>query len=375
MTPISLYIHIPFCKSKCNYCSFISSFKNEEIINKYIDCLIEEIKINRTKTKVGVDTIFIGGGTPSILNIIQLEKLLSAIRKYIIIVEPLEYTFECNPESLNYEKLILLQKYGVNRLSIGLQTANDSELKLLGRSHDYKQFLQAYRLANEAGFNNISIDLMFAFPKQTMQSFENTLRLVTKLKPTHISCYSLIIEEDTKIALSINQNKLQEIEEDVYINMYRFSIDFFEKEGYHQYEISNFAKNGYESKHNIGYWTHKNYLGLGVAAHSYIDRIRFSNTENINTYITRLQERKSPIEHSESISDLEIFEEIIMLEIRMNTGINLDKLKAEFDVNDEFTSRVNKLISRGLLEESSSHIKLTQEGRELCNTVILELVK
>lgn len=376
MTPLSLYIHIPFCKAKCSYCSFVSSPESENTINSYIQCLIKEIAMNKSKLQeFGVDTIFIGGGTPSTLDPKQLTKLLTAINDNIRIVHPLEYTFECNPDSLTLEKLQVLKKFGINRLSIGLQTVNSSELKTLGRIHSYEQFINAYNIARELGFTNISVDLMFAFPNQTLTSFENSLNLVTDLKPDHISCYSLIVEDDTLLSLLIQEQKLSELTEDEYINMYRYSIEFLKEKGYQQYEISNYAKENYESRHNIGYWTHKNYLGLGLAAHSFIQGVRFSNTECLSTYIAALNTLNSPIEYSEKIEQSDLFDETIMLEIRMNKGINISTLKEKFGNVENLDQKIHKLKEKKLLENTSEYIKLTQKGRELCNTVILELVK
>ncbi|MGL5439263.1 MAG: radical SAM family heme chaperone HemW [Filifactoraceae bacterium] len=376
MAPLSLYIHIPFCKEKCNYCNFISSPASESTMDDYISCLIKEIQLNKNKFRnFGVDTVFIGGGTPSILNVNQLIQLLEALSTNIVPFAPVEFTFELNPDSIDVEKLKVLKNYGVNRLSIGLQTADASELKVLGRIHSYSQFETAYRLAREQGFNNISVDLMFAFPTQTMKTFERTLEKVTSLKPEHISCYSLIVEEDTKLHQALEENKLKELSEEEYLNMYRHVISFLNEKGYIQYEISNFSLKNYESKHNLGYWSQKNYLGLGVAAHSFMEGVRFSNTENILDYINYLNNNKSPIIQHERLTPADSFDETIMLGIRKNSGIDLKKLREDFGDSPTLDTRIKTLKENSLLQDIDTHLRLTQKGRELCNTVILELVK
>lgn len=373
MKNLSLYLHIPFCKKKCAYCDFVSLAKSPEYQNNYISALIKEIeKSSILAALYNIDTVYIGGGTPSFLSEESIEKLLKAIHKNFKLDNVREFTFECNPESLDESKLRLLKKYAINRISLGLQSTDEYELIFLRRSHNFETFLNSYKLIRQVGFKNVSIDLMFAIPTQTIASFSKSLEKVVSLEPEHISCYSLIIEENTLMNRWLNEGKISAFDDDTYVDMYRFMIDFLNKSGYSQYEISNFAKSGFESIHNSAYWIRQDYLGLGVSAHSLIDNERFSNVNNVDEYMLRLFESKSPndLDSFEKLTNHDILNERIFLGLRMNTGIEL----SDFEQIDGFYDKCIKLENLGLIAFFEKRIRLTQKGRELSNSVFSELM-
>ena len=371
MKPLSLYIHIPFCKRKCSYCDFVSVAKPFSFQASYIDALIDEMKLQcEISYSHKIDTIYIGGGTPSFLDESLIEKLLSAVSDNFCTDHLREYTFECNPESVTPQKLEILKKHGVNRLSFGLQTTDRSELELLRRSHDFETFVHSFKLARDHGFKNISVDLMFALPSQTMSSLSKSLEDIISISPEHISCYSLIIEEATLMNKWVNEGKVAQVDDDTYVEMYRYIVSCLEKHGYRQYEISNFCKGGYESLHNSAYWLRQNYLGLGVAAHSMIDNKRFSNTDNITNYISCLDIANLPLKEGslELLSANDIINENIFLGLRMNRGIKIKELPLEA------LDKVDGLVKNNLVEIEKDMIKLTQKGREISNTIFVELM-
>ncbi len=373
MKNLSLYLHIPFCKKKCAYCDFVSLAKSPEYQHNYISALIKEIEKSRVLASLyNIDTVYIGGGTPSFLSEESIDNLLKAIHKNFKLDNVREFTFECNPESLDESKLRLLKKYAINRISLGLQSTDEYELIFLRRSHNFETFLNSYKLIRQVGFKNVSIDLMFAIPTQTIASFSKSLEKVVSLEPEHISCYSLIIEENTLMNRWLNEGKISAFDDDTYVDMYRFMINFLNKSGYSQYEISNFAKSGFESLHNSAYWIRQDYLGLGVAAHSLINNGRFSNVTNVDEYMLRLLESKSPtdLDSLEKLTNHDILNERIFLGLRMNTGIEL----SDFEQIDGFYEKCIKLKNLGLIEFFEKRIRLTQKGRELSNSVFSELM-
>lgn len=373
MKNLSLYLHIPFCKKKCAYCDFVSLAKSPEYQHNYISALIKEIEKSRVLASLyNIDTVYIGGGTPSFLSEESIDNLLKAIHKNFKLDNVREFTFECNPESLDESKLRLLKKYAINRISLGLQSTDEYELIFLRRSHNFETFLNSYKLIRQVGFKNVSIDLMFAIPTQTIASFSKSLEKVVSLEPEHISCYSLIIEENTLMNRWLNEGKISAFDDDTYVDMYRFMINFLNKSGYSQYEISNFAKSGFESLHNSAYWIRQDYLGLGVAAHSLINNGRFSNVNNVDEYMLRLLESKSPtdLDSLEKLTNHDILNERIFLGLRMNTGIEL----SDFEQIDGFYEKCIKLKNLGLIEFFEKRIRLTQKGRELSNSVFSELM-
>ena len=292
---IEIYIHIPFCKKKCNYCDFCSYENREDFIPEYIKYLLQEIQevgeINQKAAESGIDDLFfvkniyIGGGTPSFIESSYIVQILETIKQYYKVDNQAEITIEVNPGTVTLEKLEDYKRAGVNRLSIGLQSIQEHLLKSIGRIHNYYDFLDTYRFAREIEFQNINVDLMIGLPNQTLWEVEDSLGEVISLEPEHISVYSLIVEENTKLQKQIDEGILRLPAEEIERKMYWKVKEILEQNEYNHYEISNFAKNGYESKHNMNYWNQKEYIGFGVAAHSYTNEIRYSNVESVEEYI------------------------------------------------------------------------------------------
>ena len=306
MREIGLYIHIPFCKSKCYYCDFISFANKGKMQNEYIEAVIKEIK-HFDLSKYIINTVYIGGGTPSILDSKGITRIMNEIKNVRSNISDkgneeitegndrlntnyssTEFTIEVNPGTVDRQKLIDYKEAGINRLSIGLQSTDDKLLKEIGRIHKYQDFLKVYNTAREVGFNNINVDLMLGLPNQTMETLEDSVRKVIELNPEHISIYSLILEEGTKLFDLVNNGKLELPSEELERRMYWKVKEMLEGSGYIHYEISNFAKKGFESRHNSDCWKQKEYIGIGLAAHSYLNDVRYSNTENIEEYIKNI---------------------------------------------------------------------------------------
>lgn len=310
---IGVYVHIPFCQKKCDYCDFISFCGKDEQINSYIEALLKEIKEKSDKNLV-VKTIYIGGGTPSYINETYIQEILCSIKSNFNVRKDAEITIEVNPGTVSKEKLRAYKKSGVNRLSIGLQAVQNKLLKEIGRIHTYEDFLKTYSYAREI-FNNINVDLMLALPNQTIENLYQSLEEITKLNPEHISVYSLILEENT---LMYNKENLNLPDEETERKMYWLTKKYLEEKGYTHYEISNFSKPNYESKHNMDCWSQKEYIGFGLAASSYIDRKRFSNTTKINEYITNIENnnltKNETLEETQSLDDQ--MKEFILLGLR-----------------------------------------------------------
>ena len=286
MKDIGLYIHIPFCKSKCYYCDFVSFANKEQVVEDYIQAVIKEIE-NANLSKYNINTVYIGGGTPSLINSIYIGKILEAIKRNTSL-DDTEITAEVNPGTVSKGKLKDYISFGINRLSIGLQSADDNLLKQIGRIHNYDQFLETYKTAREVGFKNINVDLMLGLPNQSLDTLRNSLDKVILLDPEHISLYSLILEEGTKLYDMVEKSKLKMISEDLERKMYWETKKALEEAGYIHYEISNFAKTGYSSKHNLDCWNQKEYIGIGVASHSYLDKTRYANTTILEDYINNI---------------------------------------------------------------------------------------
>ena len=284
---IGIYIHIPFCKQKCKYCDFVSFDCEENRIEDYFYCLLQEIegKAEELKETQIIDTIYIGGGTPSIVHAEYIERIVKTICKNYNVCENAEITIEVNPGTVNKEKLERYFSIGINRLSIGLQSTNNELLKMLGRIHTYKEFESTYRMARDIGFKNINVDLMIGLPRQTLEDVEESLEKIIEKNPEHISVYSLIVEENTRMFDLIENGTFTLPNEELERKMYRKVKEILEQHEFKHYEISNFSKEGYESKHNMNCWNQHSYLGFGVAAHSYFNGMRYSNIDNIKQYI------------------------------------------------------------------------------------------
>ena len=373
MKEISLYIHIPFCKQRCFYCDFPTFSGKERFRKDYIEALVKEIE--EKCSDYLIKTIFIGGGTPSYLEENELEKLLITVSK-LNLSDKLEYSMECNPGTVNEEKLKIMKKYGVNRISFGLQSCNDNLLKTIGRIHTFDEFVENYNLAREVGFNNINVDLMYGLPNLTIEDWKNTLERICDLKPEHISAYSLIIEEGTAFHNLYEKNILKLPSEEDERVMDKLTKEILKANGYHQYEISNFALEGKECEHNKVYWSLKEYIGVGSASSSYIDGSRFSNTTNINDYIEKINNNVSVVidKYENSIKDE--MEEFVFMGLRMISGIDLLRFKKKFgvDINSIYKEVIEKNIKDGLLVVKEDKMFLTAKGMELSNSVMSDFI-
>lgn len=373
MKEISLYIHIPFCKNKCMYCDFPSFAGKDNLRDRYVAALIKEIKMKAEQYII--KTVFIGGGTPTYLTLEEMDMLLSAIDK-LKFADDYEFTVECNPGTLTFEKLKLMKDRKVNRLSIGLQSTNNSLLKTIGRIHDYKTFEENYNLARKAGFDNINVDLMFGLPDQKISDWTETLEDIVKLNPEHISAYSLIIEEGTPFYNMYNNDRLNLPSEDDEREMYHSAKRILEQNGYHQYEISNFAKQGRECRHNEVYWMLDEYLGCGSAASSYVGGNRYKNEENIEKYISDIENGKTSVEEEIHNSLDDNMEEFMFMGLRMTRGVCEKTFEKRFGVKIDtiYKDVIDKHINEKLLVRENGRIYLTAKGIELSNYVMSDFI-
>ncbi len=369
----SLYIHIPFCKKKCYYCDFPSFCGKDHLTKAYIDALKEEI--DKKTSDFNIATIFIGGGTPTFLNSKELYALGEAIKK-LNITEDCEFTVECNPGTLNREKLIALRDIGVNRLSFGLQSTHDYHLKNIGRIHSYEEFLRNYELARELGFNNINVDLIFGLPKETLKEWQEDLIAISMLRPEHISCYSLIIEEGTPFEKMYNNGMLILPSEEEERDMYRESIRILEDYGYLQYEISNFSLPGMECRHNLTYWELRDYIACGTGAHGYINGVREKNTHSIEEYLALMKKDGQPsVEiHKNSIED--DIEEFIFMGMRKTKGISEKEFYKRFgvDLKELYRDVLIKYEKEKLIKREEGRLFFTKKGIEFSNIVLADFL-
>lgn len=363
----ALYVHIPFCVKKCLYCDF-NSYADTSLEPQYINALVEEINSIKEKR---LKTIFIGGGTPTILSYENLETLLKALAGF----GAQEFSVECNPGTIGMDKLLLMKAYGVNRLSIGLQAWQDYLLKKLGRIHTLDDFLMSYYAARNAGFENINIDLMFDIPGQTMKDWEETVKNVAALGPEHISCYSLIIEEGTPFFSMWEKGMLALPDEDEDRQMYYYAVQKLKEHGYIQYEISNFARPGFECSHNIIYWKDEEYAGVGAGAHSYVDGCRYSNFSGIAEYIDGIR-KGNAIENKNVVTKKESMEEFMFLGLRMMEGVSKSRFQERFGVSmDEiYGKQLKKFVSLKLLYDDGEIVKLTPRGIDISDRIFVEFM-
>lgn len=372
-----IYIHIPFCKQKCYYCDFVSFANRECMIEKYINALRKEIKYI-LKDDDKIDTIYIGGGTPSVIDSSYIKEILEEIYKKVGQDEKREVTIEINPGTLTKEKLIDYKESGINRISIGVQTTNNKLLKSIGRIHDFEQFIDAYEMIKQADFTNTNIDLMLGLPNQTMKDLEESLNIITNLEPKHISVYSLILEDGTKLKELVEQNPEILPKEELERKMYWKTKEILENKGYIHYEISNFAKSGFESKHNSNCWKQQEYYGFGTAAHSYINNMRYSNTQDLEAYIKNIE--NDEYNKNKEINEIQTreskMEEYMMLKLRMLDGVEIKAFKNKFQENPLYVyrERIEKLVKEDLLEVDGDNIKLTKKGLDFANEVWEEFV-
>lgn len=373
----AIYIHIPFCEHICYYCDFNKVFLEGQPVDEYINLLIKEMKLTANKTGVEpVDTVFVGGGTPTTLNESQIAKLCTAVQEIFSLKEGAEFSFEANPGDLSISKLQTMKDYGVNRISMGVQSFNNELLKKIGRIHTVKDVYQSVENMRTVGFENVSIDLIFSLPGQTEADFKDTLNQALALDLPHYSAYSLIIEPKTIFYNLMQKGKLFLPGQDAEANMYDLLLNEMEKHGRKQYEISNFAKEGFQSKHNITYWSNEHYYGFGAGAHGYIGNTRYSNFGPIKKYMEPLQENKLPIFQQKELTLKEKMEEEMFLGLRKVRGVDKMAFYQKFgqDLETIFPKAIQKTMEKGWLENNRENVALTRNGRFLGNNVFQEFL-
>ena len=360
----SLYIHLPFCKKKCNYCDFVSYAGKEALIDDYVDALIREFEPLLTTFNFQLSTIYFGGGTPTLLEPKHFDKIISTIICHLSFdIGHSEISIESNPGTADKTKLKALRELGINRLSIGAQSFNDKQLQIIGRIHNSKDILRFYDDARSAGFDNINLDLIFALPNQTFEEWKSDLQTAINLGPEHLSTYNLQIEEGTPLYLQLTTDNLQLTNEEEELKMYEYTIETLTTAGYKHYEISNFAKPGFECKHNLNYWKNGNYIGVGAGAHSHINGKRWSNPNCIEEYVKSHGSRVAG--HRPETPDPR--PETIFLGLRLLEGLSVEKFEG-------FEKEVEELIKDGLLMIENNHYKLTRQGLFLGNLVFEKFV-
>lgn len=372
MIPSSLYVHIPFCASKCYYCDFNSYVSTGDVIDRYLDGLDKEMGLlSKELPWDPLKTVFFGGGTPSLLDAKQLERMLTILRNYFPLTDDAEVSVEANPGTVNLEKLRVLKEGGVNRLSFGVQSFHDPILKKLGRLHDSLTVYHSFEKARLAGFESINLDLMFGLPGQTMEIFQDSLRKIVDLQPEHISAYSLKVEEGTPFAIWQERGKLELPPEETDLAMYLLLMETMEARGYGMYEISNFAKNGHDCKHNQVYWRNEPYLAAGSGAHGYVNDVRYVIQHTVPDYIdTALSERR-PVVETDEIPEPIRREDTMILGLRMIGGVEFERFRRRHgvDMHQVFGDVIDQNIQRGLLNADETVIRLTKQALPIANEV------
>lgn len=375
MKEIGLYVHIPFCRSKCLYCDFNSYENREGDAPEYVKAMLLELSAYKERNSFIYKTVFIGGGTPTVINCSLIGTLMETLLPDI--KAGAEITMECNPGTVTEDSLSYYRSIGINRLSIGLQAWQGELLSRIGRIHDLQDFLHTYESARKTGFDNISVDLMFALPGQTMEMWEETLINVCRLGVEHISCYSLKLEEGTKLHRLHGEGKVQLPDDDTDRDMYAKAIEILGSFGYVQYEISNFSRDGRECRHNLVYWRNEEYLGLGAGSHSKLDNRRFWNFRDIDRYVGLLRQGELPVEGHEELTAAVDMWETIFLALRLNEGLDISYFSGKYgvDFRERYGTVVSKLSKQGLLMLSGDRLKLTDRGRDLSNSVFIEFME
>lgn len=379
--PKAVYIHIPFCNRICPYCDFNKYVLKGQPVEQYLEAL--DVEMERTlkemppSSVVDVETIFVGGGTPTVLTADQLQQFLQSIQRHFSFAQLAEFTFEANPETMDKEKLRVMKEYGVNRLSFGVQTFDPNLLRRLGRMHSPEDVFKAIAEARETGFENISIDLMFGLPQQTVPMLHETLDTAFKLGVQHFSAYSLKVEEGTFFHTLYQKDKLPLPSEDEEVQMYADLIERMERQGYHQYEISNFARPGFESVHNLTYWRNAEYYGFGAGAHGYVLGARHINAAGIQEYIAMLsQEEKLPYIEKRSIGQQEAMEDMMIMGLRTKEGVSAERFFVQYHchLEDVYGRELEQLMEKHLIEKTPNGYRLTKEGIFLGNDVFAEFL-
>lgn len=372
---LGIYIHIPFCARKCNYCDFLSAPETRETKERYLSLLDREMQLYKEIVSAReADTLFIGGGTPSFLETDLTDKLLCSVKKWIPSENLKEFTIECNPNSVTEEKLSLYKEAGVTRISLGMQSACDEELKKLGRLHSVKEFEKTYELVRKHGFERVNIDVMAAIPGQTIESYKHTLEYVVGLSPEHISSYSLIIEEGTPFYEKYRENP--PVDEDTDRQMYDLTKEILGRHGYHRYEISNYAKEGQECIHNLKYWQGGDYLGLGLGAASCMEHERWSNVRGLTDYEDRICRGQKPVEQTEELGEEEQKAEFMFLGLRCMEGVSAERFEKKFhqSVEERYGKVLHKYENMGLMRLANGNWQLTEQGIDVSNHIFADFL-
>ncbi len=374
-TELSLYLHFPFCKRKCFYCDFNSYSGIESLMPEYVECLLLEIKKNLPQHRL-IRSVYFGGGTPSYFPVQSLVGVLQYLKENFLINRATEITIEANPGTVTAQELILLYAAGFNRLSLGVQAAQDELLVRIGRIHTWPDFLAVFQQAREVGFSNIGIDLMCGLPSQSIEAWRDSLHKVVFLEPEHISAYALQLESNTPLAKMVGDGMLTLPAEEEVVSMLQMSMDYLRKNGYEHYEISNYAKPGFYSVHNTGYWSGRDYLGFGAGATSTFHQSRWSNVSSPREYIRRMKNGQTVVFESEIIDSSTAITEAIMLGLRMRAGIDLTRFKEQFqfDLAAGIAGQIEMLEKGGLLTCRNDHLALTDRGVMVSNYVISSIL-
>lgn len=390
---LEIYVHIPFCAKKCAYCDFLSFPGNMRMRREYTDKLLEEIRIQSSFVReYQIDTIFLGGGTPSVLDVTDITAIMGTLKEHYDIAPDAEITIEVNPGTVKMEGLVAYREAGINRVSMGLQSADDTELRYLGRIHTYDEFLKSFQRVRMAGFTNVNVDLISAIPGQTPESWRNTLKKTAMLKPEHISAYSLIVEEGTPFydrygghvemeSYEMSPEERRRLmalpdlpDEDTEREMYYMTRNCLAEQGYERYEISNYARPGFECRHNVGYWTGTGYLGLGLGASSYLEGCRFHNTSDFQSYVSAHLDDEAEFcqalrQDMEQLSVKSKMEEFMFLGLRLTRGVSVEGFITRFgqSIRNVYGGVIDKLEREGLLEHKNGYYHLTERGLDLSN--------
>ena len=373
---LGIYIHIPFCKSKCAYCDFYSGNFSPDDRAEYLTVLEKHIKrIAPSADMYTVDSIFLGGGTPTILGGEGIALIGNAVASTFSLSGDLEFSVEANPGTVTHDDLKIMRSSGVNRISFGLQSSHDSELKMLSRIHSYSEFLSAYSDARDAGIDNINVDLMYGLPEQTVDSFAETVDRVSALSPEHLSLYGLKIEDNTPFGRM--RDSLSLPDEDSEYEMYMTAVEMLRSRGYRHYEISNYAKNGRECRHNLKYWDALEYIAFGPSAYSYFGGKRYGYIGSLTDYCAAVEDGREPIEYCEEITEQDREAEYIMLRMRLRDGISAEDFYSRFgiDFEEKYRDKLNKYISIGVMVKDRDRYFLTDRGMYVSNTVISDIAE
>ena len=379
--PLELYVHIPFCIRKCAYCDFVSGPGTKAMQKEYEEALLAEIDAAEETAEREVISVFFGGGTPSAVDAGMLARVMEKLRSKYVFSEDAEITLEANPGTLDAEKLKCYRKSGFNRISIGCQSVHDEELKRLGRIHTFAEFQESFALARDAGFANINVDLMSGLPEQSEEKWEESLRTIAELSPEHISAYSLIVEEGTPFAAMAERGELPLPEEETERAMYEETIEVLAKYGFHRYEISNYARDGYECRHNVGYWIRRDYLGFGIGAASLIDNVRFQNEKSLGAYLAHPLESR---EEEQTLTVQDRMEETMFLGLRLTRGVSCVDFAEQYGrtVEEVYGEVIARNVADGLLtvterkenQKKDRFLALTKRGLDLSNYVMAQFL-